>query len=279
MSVPTFIFIVPYRDRLEHLTFFMKHMKYILEDLDSNKYQICIVHQCDSRSFNRGAMKNIGFLAMKSKYPNDYKNITYVFNDVDTMPFTKNLLQYETTEGIVKHFYGFTFALGGIVSILGKDFEKINGFPNYWGWGYEDNLLQKRVLMSGMTIDRSHYYPILDQHILQFNHGVHRNVNRKDFQLYSHSDPEGLNEISQLSYTEDDLYIQVATFHTGRDENTNLTKNFDLTTGSQPFSNGRLTPQLNMVISHTPMSIHPETQNISQTGHTKPIFKKLMFFN
>mgnify|MGYP006214976639 CR=1 FL=1 len=76
-----------------------------------NYYEIYFSHQKDERPFNRGAMKNIGFIALARKYPNDYKNITYVFNDVDTLPYTKNLLPYETTHGVVKHFYGFTFAL------------------------------------------------------------------------------------------------------------------------------------------------------------------------
>jgi hypothetical protein len=39
------------------------------------------------------------------------------------MPFTKNFLQYDTSHGNVKHFYGFTFALGGIVSVKGADFD------------------------------------------------------------------------------------------------------------------------------------------------------------
>ena len=67
-------------------------------------------------------MKNIGLLVIKDLYPNDYKNINLVFNDVDTMPFTKNFLNYFTKPNIVKHFYGFRNTLGGIVSIMANDF-------------------------------------------------------------------------------------------------------------------------------------------------------------
>ena len=40
-------------------------------------------------------MKNIGFIAMKEKYADNYKDITFVFNDVDTMPYTKNFIDYK----------------------------------------------------------------------------------------------------------------------------------------------------------------------------------------
>ena len=66
---PNRIFIVPYRNRIEHKFFFSKQMSFILEnEID---YEIYFVHQFDKRPFNRGAMKNIGFLAMKKKYPDD----------------------------------------------------------------------------------------------------------------------------------------------------------------------------------------------------------------
>ena len=103
-------------------------------------------------------MKNIGFLSVKNIYPRDYKNITLVFNDVDCMPSKKGLLNYETTNHVIKHFYGYTYALGGIVSIKAGDFEAINGFPNFWGWGYEDNMLQNRALKSQIKIDRSTFF-------------------------------------------------------------------------------------------------------------------------
>ena len=52
-------------------------MSFILEDCDD--YEIYFSHQCDARTFNRGATKNIGFLAIKEKYPNDYKDITFIY--------------------------------------------------------------------------------------------------------------------------------------------------------------------------------------------------------
>ena len=74
-KIPTRVFIVPYRNRIQHKFFFCKYMTFLLEDLSD--YEILFIHQFDKRTFNRGAMKNIGFLAVKHKYPNDYKNMTF----------------------------------------------------------------------------------------------------------------------------------------------------------------------------------------------------------
>ena len=100
--IPKKVFIVPYRNRIQHKFFFSKYMSFILENDDD--YEIFFSHQCDVRTFNRGATKNIGFLAVKKKYPDHYKDIDFVFNDVDTIPFNK-IFNYSTQVGIVKHFY------------------------------------------------------------------------------------------------------------------------------------------------------------------------------
>jgi hypothetical protein len=198
---PKRVFVVPYRDRIQQKFFFCKQMDFILEGQDD--YEILFVHQCDARNFNRGAMKNIGFLAIKEKYPEHYKDISFIFNDVDTLPFHK-LFDYETTDGIVKHHYGFETALGGIVVIKGSDFELINGYPNYWGWGMEDASLQKRCFAYGLQIDRSNFYTIGSPEILQLFDGVSRLVSKKDPQrMKTDNGQDGLRSIHKLLFTTD----------------------------------------------------------------------------
>lgn len=201
-DVPTTIFIVPYRNRVQHKFFFSKYMSFILED--KTDYEIYFSHQCDARTFNRGAVKNIGFIAARNKYPDHYKDITFVFNDVDTIPFSK-IFDYQTVPGVVKHYYGFKYALGGIVVIKGADFEKTNGFPCFWGWGMEDNALQKRCIHAGLHIDRSVFYNIGSPEILQLFDGISRIISKKDpWRGEYDNGVDGLATITQLQYTVDE---------------------------------------------------------------------------
>jgi len=199
--IPKRVFIVPYRNRIQHKFFFSKYMSFILED--ENDYEIYFSHQCDPRTFNRGATKDIGFLAIKQKYPEHYKDITFIFNDIDTIPFNK-IFDYQTTIGVVKHYYGFKYALGGIVVMKGSDFEKINGFPCFWGWGMEDNVLQKRCDRFGLKVDRSVFYNIGSPEILQLFDGISRIISKKDPWRMEHDNGlDGLSAIHKLQFTID----------------------------------------------------------------------------
>ena len=215
MDPPKFVFIVPYRNRAQQKFFFNKYMSFLLED--RMDYEIYFSHQCDNRSFNRGATKNIGFLAIKKKYPDHYQDINFVFNDIDTIPFNK-IFTYETTKGSVQHYYGYKYALGGIVVIQGSDFEKINGYPCLWGWGMEDYGLQKRCEKHGLLIDRSNFFPIGSPEILQLFDGISRIISKKDTSRVKNDDGfNGIKSIHQLNYTvdvksenpEDNLYTVV----------------------------------------------------------------------
>lgn len=199
--IPKYVFIVPYRDREPHRVLFSTYIYKIMEDIPNEDWTFYFIHQNDKRPFNRGAMKNIGFLALKEAYPNHYKDIIFIFNDIDTLPYDKNILNYHTEYGVVKHFYGFQFALGGIFSIRGVDFERINGFPNYWAWGGEDNLINERAKQFGLTIDRSNFYTIGDSHILQFADGMKRLICRDELATsIMPNNTDGITKLTNISY-------------------------------------------------------------------------------
>lgn len=239
-ETPNIIFIVPYRDRVAQMQNFLEKMGKLLEDVKS--YKILFIHQCDKRDFNRGALKNIGFLAIKNDYPFTYHKITLCFNDIDTYPSMAGLItDYSTVPGVVKHYYGYKFTLGGIVSINARDFEKLNGFPNYWAWGYEDNMLYSRVVSSSsqeLTIDRSVFYPINDLRISQINSSPIRIVNVKEFERYVAKNNEGINSIFNLRYDINDEsgMVNVTYFDTNYPPNPNLNSEYDTRNTTPPFA-------------------------------------------
>ena len=233
-SIPNRVFIVPYRDRPAQKAEFIRRLTYLLEDETvSNPYEFYFAHQSDGRQFNRGAMKNIGFLAIKNKYPNQYKTITFIFHDVDTWPARNGLLDYNTTAGVVNHFYGATFALGGMFAIKGADFEKSQGFPNFWGWGLEDNVIQKRCLAVGLTIDRSNFYGMKDPNILRANDGFNRIVGKRDATVYKFESPDSIDSIANLNYKIENEFINVYNFTTGTDPNSQEYYNYDIRNGNK----------------------------------------------
>ncbi len=153
------IFVVPYRNRDAQLCLFLSHLKYLLEDEASNDYRIYIVNQTDDRAFNRGAMRNIGFLEGKKEFPDTYKDIDFVFHDLDNLVGRKNVVEFTTQHGNINHIFGNYSKdnIGGIFVIKGGDYEKTNGFPNLWGWGGEDVVLYYRCQKAQLKLIRNKF--------------------------------------------------------------------------------------------------------------------------
>jgi hypothetical protein len=150
--------IVPYRDlhpvqkRAEHLKEFIAYMgpfmkKAISQFSNNSTFHIFIVEQSPEHKFNRGALLNLGFIeASKQGY-----NV-FIFHDVDLLPGDPMAPYYVKNPKIPIHIarcwdrYEGQEYLGGIISISGKNFTDLNGYPNnYWGWCGEDDELRRRV--------------------------------------------------------------------------------------------------------------------------------------
>jgi hypothetical protein len=241
-NIPKMIFIVPYRNRAPHLIHFKVYMKYILSEISENDYEIYFIHQADTKPFNRGAMKNIGFLVVKNKYPNHYKNITLIFNDIDNMPCEKNLLDYKTSNGIVKHFFGFEWTLGGIISITGADFEKINGFPNYWAWGQEDNDIHDRVKKNNIKIDRSQFYKFGDTRIINIKNDANRTLSKEQIFRSGPKNNEGLSDIKNIKYNFEKDMVNITNFTTRINPLNDNYYEFDPTKENRPIVDLRYKP-------------------------------------
>ena len=226
-------FIIPYRDREAEKAIFINHMSKILEGQD---FKLIFVHQKDKRQFNRGAMKNIGFIYVRKANPSAYKKDTFIFHDIDTLPYKKDLFDYETTEGTISHYYGFKFALGGLLAVKGVDFERIYGFPNYWGWGFEDNKLQMKWEEVSGKINRSQFIPIYDPAILQVMTGFppkfcEKTMNMKNVTYLQDaaSNDGGFNTLRNLTYdietiSDNVLMLHVEHFDTEKPENEGIYK-------------------------------------------------------
>jgi len=219
------VFIIPYRDREPHKAIFLNHMRKILEN--ETDFEIVFCHQLDKREFNRGAMKNIGFLYVKKTY-SEWKDITLIFHDIDYLPY-KKIFDYETKKGVVTHFYGLKYAFGGIFAIKGEDFERINGFPNYWGWGFEDNKIRMKWVDIGGDINYDNFKHFTDKSVVKLDSTniAHENRTIGVYNLSyakNKNDKSGLKTIYNLQYNieilgDNSKMINVTKFDCVRKEN------------------------------------------------------------
>jgi hypothetical protein len=163
-------FIIPYRNRKEHLDEFVRRFTAYLEGKEID-VQFFVVHQIHPGEFNRGAMKNIGFLEACKTRPDGL----FVFHDVDTYPTYWGSIPYEAKPGQFKRpvLNSSPGNLGLICCCYKPEFERTNGFPNYWGWGSEDGVLYYRASHLGIPIDEKNMINYTDKRYV-INHEHYR---------------------------------------------------------------------------------------------------------
>jgi hypothetical protein len=136
------IIIIPYRQREEHLDFFIKNTVPLLKEHLSNS-KVVVIEQNEGKLFNRGKLINVGF--------KEYQNKTKYFftHDVDINPRLKCINEFYNKDvnddEVLGIYTSHCNTLGGVIKITNDTIKNINGFPNdIWGWGTEDKALQNR---------------------------------------------------------------------------------------------------------------------------------------
>jgi hypothetical protein len=170
-------FIIPYRNRKEHLDEFIKRFTEYLKDKDIDA-QFYIIHQMNPKEFNRGALNNIGFLEVCKIRPDGL----FIFHDVDTYPTYWGSIQYDTKPGEFKRpvMNSSPENLGLICSCWKDEFKKANGFANYWGWGFEDSALYYRAKKQGIYINENNIINYKDtRYVINLEH--YRNIENQHF--------------------------------------------------------------------------------------------------
>lgn len=147
--------IIPYRNREEHLKELKKHFQ-------NTSFDIYVIEQANMQRFNRGILLNIGFDLAKKNKKYDY----YIFHDVDSLPDEELIKLYMYKGKKIIHYaspflgykYDFPTFLGGILGITREDYEKINGYPNFFfGWGGEDDAVYDRIALNHLKVYRPSY--------------------------------------------------------------------------------------------------------------------------
>ncbi|XP_041466969.1 beta-1,4-galactosyltransferase 5-like isoform X2 [Lytechinus variegatus] len=151
--------VIPYRDRLEHLGILLRNLYQVLT-LQNLEFGIFVSEQANDNVFNRGLLKNIGYMEATNFGSWD----CVIFHDIDQIPMRatnwygcdempRHLCAYAEELGF-KLLYGSIF--GGVVGLTAEQMKKSNGYSNvYWGWGAEDDDLRSRLAKVEYKIHRA----------------------------------------------------------------------------------------------------------------------------
>jgi hypothetical protein len=144
-------FIIPYRDREEHLKRFVSHYGSLFPDVP-----IIVVEQQPNTPFNRAKLFNVGFL----EYGRYYDWAAY--HDVDMYVYPDYTYRYDYPEmptHIATRCEQFDYKQpyeeysGGVILINKEQMILANGFSNLFnGYGCEDDEMRENLVSNGFNV-------------------------------------------------------------------------------------------------------------------------------
>ena len=153
--------IIPFRDREEHLAKMLPHTVSFFRRTTEIEPLFVVAEQADDCPFNRGALSNHAYAAIANM-------VDYVcFHDVDYLPMwadytepslPSRIIWYGLDKRPVGHgsnetVFAQKYGMAAVAVMKKWHFESANGYSNnYWGWGYEDTDLAKRLESVGLPL-------------------------------------------------------------------------------------------------------------------------------
>jgi len=145
-------FIVPYRNREEHLRQYVPHYRRLFPSA-----KIYIIHQLGDGPFNRGKLINAGFLFAEGKAD------AFDLSDVDMLA-VEGEVDYSFPNAVT-HLasaasqYGYAMPyptyFSGHVLLTAEHMRSVNGYYNdYPGYGCEDDCFYRSFVEKGLPIER-----------------------------------------------------------------------------------------------------------------------------
>ncbi|XP_046348978.2 beta-1,4-N-acetylgalactosaminyltransferase bre-4-like [Haliotis rufescens] len=193
--------IIPYRDREVNLKILLNNLHRVLQKQQA-EYVIFVVEQENGTPFNRGLIKNIGYLEAKARCHFD----CFTFHDVDLVPESErntywcgtNAVHHARRLDIWKYRVIYTYLFGGVITFNETFFSTINGYSNlFFMWGAEDDDLFHRVRKKHLKFEVSK-----DPRYTALKHTKETRHPEEKIKIYTNStqrmDTDGLNSMGRL---------------------------------------------------------------------------------
>lgn len=166
----TVVVIIPFRDREGHLVKFKQYWRWFAKEgwtpRKVTRWEVFIVEQFDSETFNRGWNFNVGLAivsGLTSASPDITRDMRIMFDcaviqDVDYLPekgvdYADCAFPTQLSAEIDRYDWKTPYleSAGGIVGMSLQHWRQINGFGNdYFGWGGEDDELHHRLRLNNL---------------------------------------------------------------------------------------------------------------------------------